>query len=173
MTITPDTKDWTWVLTRACPDCGFDATRVSGRAVLPLMKRVTELWLGVLAGPGIGTRPSPERWSPLEYGCHVRDVLRISDARLQLMLILSDPTFPNWDQDQTAVDADYPSQDADLVAVGLAEAAARFTSDLETLSRGEWERTSRRSDGAVFSVDSFARYVAHDPIHHLADVRGT
>ena len=22
--ITPDTKDWTWVLERTCPECGFD-----------------------------------------------------------------------------------------------------------------------------------------------------
>jgi hypothetical protein len=25
MPIAPDTKDWTWVLERACPECGFDA----------------------------------------------------------------------------------------------------------------------------------------------------
>ena len=24
MPITPDTKDWTWVMERPCPDCGFD-----------------------------------------------------------------------------------------------------------------------------------------------------
>jgi hypothetical protein len=24
MTIVPDTKDWTWVLRRPCPECGFD-----------------------------------------------------------------------------------------------------------------------------------------------------
>ncbi|HEY5013683.1 MAG TPA: DinB family protein, partial [Acidimicrobiia bacterium] len=24
--ITPDTKDWTWVLERPCPECGFDAS---------------------------------------------------------------------------------------------------------------------------------------------------
>jgi len=24
MPIMPDTKDWTWVLRRACPECGFD-----------------------------------------------------------------------------------------------------------------------------------------------------
>ena len=23
MTIIPDTKDWTWVLQRPCPECGF------------------------------------------------------------------------------------------------------------------------------------------------------
>ena len=100
----------------------------------------------------------------------MRDVLRISDARLQLMLIQAEPLFPNWDQDQTAVDADYASQNAHMVASGLAASAARFTADLESLSPREWERTGQRSDGAVFSVDSLARYVAHDPIHHLADV---
>lgn len=26
MAIVPDTKDWTWVLERACPECGFDAS---------------------------------------------------------------------------------------------------------------------------------------------------
>ena len=29
MTITPDTKDWTWVLRERCPECGFDAFAVS------------------------------------------------------------------------------------------------------------------------------------------------
>jgi hypothetical protein len=86
------------------------------------------------------------------------------------MLLQENPLFPNWDQDQTAIDADYASQDAQTVASGLLAAAARFTVDLDNLARCEWERTGHRSDGAVFSVDSLARYVAHDPIHHLADV---
>jgi hypothetical protein len=173
MTIAPDTKDWTWVLARPCPDCGFDGTRIAGRDVPGLIAKVADSWRQVLTGPGgpgIAVRPSPERWSPLEYGCHVRDVLRISDARLQLMLIQAKPLFPNWDQDQTAVDADYAGQNAHTVASGLAASAARFTADLESLSLREWDRTGLRSDGAVFTVDSLARYVAHDPIHHLADV---
>ena len=29
MPIEPDTKDWTWVLERPCPECGFDASSVS------------------------------------------------------------------------------------------------------------------------------------------------
>ncbi len=35
----------------------------------------------------------------------------------------------------------------------------------------QWARTGVRSDGAEFTVDSFARYFIHDPIHHLDDVR--
>ena len=27
-TIEPDTKDWTWTLGRACPECGFEAAAV-------------------------------------------------------------------------------------------------------------------------------------------------
>jgi hypothetical protein len=33
------------------------------------------------------------------------------------------------------------------------------------------ERTGDRSDGSSFTVESFARYFLHDPVHHVADVR--
>jgi hypothetical protein len=36
----------------------------------------------------------------------------------------------------------------------------------------QWERTGRRSDGARFTVETFARYFIHDPVHHLYDVTG-
>ena len=32
-------------------------------------------------------------------------------------------------------------------------------------------RTGDRSDGSSFTVDTFARYFLHDPVHHLVDVR--
>ena len=39
-----------------------------------------------------------------------------------------------------------------------------------TRSRRRVERTGLRSDGAHFTVDSFARYFLHDIEHHLWDV---
>ncbi len=40
-----------------------------------------------------------------------------------------------------------------------------------TSVRGDqWERPGRRSDGASFTVETFARYMIHDPVHHLWDV---
>jgi hypothetical protein len=47
-------------------------------------------------------RPTPEKWSPLEYACHVRDLLVLCDHRLDLMLTQDDPIFANWDQDEAA-----------------------------------------------------------------------
>ncbi|MBD3914678.1 hypothetical protein [Nocardioides hwasunensis] len=75
MSIAPDTKDWTWVLERPCPECGFDPA-AQGLADLPgLFRDTATTWSEVLARPDAGERPSPEVWSALEYGCHVRDVV--------------------------------------------------------------------------------------------------
>jgi hypothetical protein len=35
----------------------------------------------------------------------------------------------------------------------------------------QWNRTGTRSDGARFTVSSFAQYFIHDPVHHVHDVR--
>ena len=171
MSITPDTKDWTWVLERRCPECGFDGREVTAPEVPAMIRRTAEAWRGVLAGgAGVTTRQSEDRWSALEYGCHVRDVFRIFDARLLLMVIQDDPQFPNWDQDKTALDNGYDRQDPAEVGAQLREAAERLAVDLDQASSGSRDRTGRRSDGARFTVDTLARYLIHDPIHHLHDV---
>jgi hypothetical protein len=36
----------------------------------------------------------------------------------------------------------------------------------------QWQRTGKRSDGASFTVETFARSFIHDPVHHLYDVTG-
>jgi len=170
VSILPDTSDWTWVLDRPCGDCGYDATALTGAEVAPFLGTVARTWAEVLRRPDVGVRRRVDRWSALEYGAHVRDVLRLCDARVTLMRIQNSPVFPDWDQDRTAHDADYAGQDPVVVATGLTAAADRFASDLGEVDGRDWGRPGRRSDGATFSVDSFARYVLHDLWHHLWDV---
>ena len=59
----------------------------------------------------------------------MRDVFRLFDRRLHLMLDEDDPTFANWDQDETAVADRYGEQDPATVVgdqlVAAAEAMAR------------------------------------------------
>jgi hypothetical protein len=124
----------------------------------------------VLARARVARRPSDDMWSPLEYGCHVRDVFRTCDGRLALMLAEDDPTFPNWDQDVTAEEDADRSQNAARVAVELLEAAAQFADRYDTVTGEQWSRPGLRSDGSPFTVESFARYAIHDPVHHLYDV---
>ena len=35
---------------------------------------------------------------------------------------------------------------------------------------GQWSRTGTRSDGVDFTVETFAVYFVHDPIHHAWDI---
>jgi hypothetical protein len=101
----------------------------------------------------------------------VRDVFRIYDERLRRMLTEDDPLYPNWDQDQTAVDDNYAAQSAETVTEALLAAAGQLARRFESVADDQWLRTGRRSDGASFTVETFARYFIHDPIHHLHDVR--
>ncbi|MDQ3645456.1 MAG: DinB family protein [Actinomycetota bacterium] len=170
MPITPDVKDWTWVLERSCPECGFDTRGVTPEMISGLLRENAARWAEVLQGSDLGHRPADDVWSPLEYACHVRDVNILYDERLHLILDHDDPTFPNWDQDAAAVSDRYSEQDPAVVSTELAAAAGRLAQSFESLSAAQWDRTGTRSDGASFTVETFARYMVHDPIHHLYDV---
>ncbi len=172
MAIVPDTKDWTWVLERPCPECGFDASSLPRDQVAPLIRVNADAWQRVLAeAPDLlRRRPRDDRWSPLEYGCHVRDVFQRYEQRLQLMLTQDDPQFPNWDQDRTAVMERYNDQDPAVVAAEIAAAANVLAATFDALEGATWDRRGSRSDGARFDIDRFGRYMIHDPVHHLWDV---
>lgn len=170
MTIEPDTKNWTWVLTRPCPDCGFDASSFPARDVSGALEENAIRWGELLQDPRAPVRPAPHIWSALEYGCHVRDVFRLFDRRVELMVAEDDPLFENWDQDVTAIESRYAEQDPKVVAEELNLAGSALAARLDGLSTSDWSRRGRRSDGAAFTVDTISRYLLHDPIHHLWDV---
>jgi hypothetical protein len=96
--IPPDTKDWTWVLERPCPECGFDASAFAREQVASMIRDTAAAWLTVLQRPTVARRPS------------------------------------------------------------------------DTVVGEQWARPGTRGDGAHFTIESFGRYLIHDPIHHLHDV---
>lgn len=57
-----------------------------------------------------------------------------------------------------------------MVAEEVKAAAAVLSRSFEALPAGSWQRTGTRSDGPAFTIESFARYLVHDPVHHLHDV---
>lgn len=172
MAITPDTKNWTWVVERRCPDCGFDPATVAFWDVPRLTRANVERWPAVLSRPDVATRPDESTWSALEYGAHVRDVFRIFRERLGLMLDRDDPAFPNWDQDATAVAQRYGQQDPSVVSDELTAAGREIADAFAAVPPDALERRGLRSDGSAFTVRTLAVYFLHDPVHHLHDVQG-
>ena len=170
----PDTKDWTWVLDRPCPDCGFDAADVEPGDLGERVRSDAALWAVALREPGPSRRRRPTTWSTLEYAGHVRDVNRTFATRVRLVLDEDAPLFADWDQDAAALEADDARADPDAVRVDLAEAAERVAALYDAVPAGSpaWSRPARRSNGSVFTLASLGRYHLHDLVHHAWDVRG-
>ena len=71
----PDTKDWTWTLTRRCDQCGLSAGEIEPTDLAQRAFVAAEEWVQILrSSPAVAARPRPAVWSPLEYGAQVRDV---------------------------------------------------------------------------------------------------
>ena len=168
--IEPDTKDWTWVISQPCPDCGFDPSTVHYTAVADRIRNDAADWVRRLKRPDVRARPRPTVWSTLEYGCHIRDVHRIFNDRVRMMINEDEPRFPNWDQDATAIEDDYGSQDPAVVASELVNAADAMADTYTHLPADAWSRRGLRSNGSEFTVASIAIYHLHDIVHHAHDV---
>jgi hypothetical protein len=169
MPITPDTKDWTWVAERRCDECGVDPSAIPTEEIAPLLRRTADRWASFLGQErDFATRPDDSTWAPIEYAAHVRDVIRIYDKRLRLMVETDDPLYQNWDQDRTAVEEDYLTQDPADVSRAIAVEGSALADRFAAVT--DWERPGRRSDGARFTTASFGRYFLHDLLHHLHDV---
>ena len=136
----PDTKDWTWVLERPCEECGLDVRAVERVDLASAFRANARVWLALLADPAAAVRRRTDRWSTLEYACHVHDVHQVFHERVSSMLAEDTPHFPNWDQDESAVEGHYGSQLPSIVGptlVAAAYAVADLYASVPTLS---WQR---------------------------------
>ncbi|MEV4128990.1 DinB family protein [Nocardia sp. NPDC049707] len=191
MPIVPDAKNWTWVLERSCPECGFDPESITYAAVPALAREYASRLSATLGRPDAAARPDDSTWSALEYAAHVRDVCRIFTYRAAVTArteavdpkvpgfgakgVEADdgvPVFSNWDQDVTAIADRYGEQDPRKVAAELTDAAEAVARAFESVPEAALGNQARRSDGWVFTVESLAFYFLHDVIHHVYDVRG-
>ncbi|MEV0031157.1 DinB family protein [Nocardia sp. NPDC050793] len=194
MPIVPDVKNWTWVLERACPECGFDAAATVYERVPALARESADRLRAVLERPDARHRPDESTWAPLEYAAHVRDVCRIFAYRAAVATrtaavdprvpafdargLAADetpdgvPVFSNWDQDATAIADRYDTQEPAAVSGELALAAETAARAFEAVPIADRGLRVRRGDGSFFTVDSLAKYFVHDLVHHVHDVRG-
>ena len=140
------------MLSNRCPDCGFDPASTGHTEVADRIATDATEWVDRLTRAGVRDRPAPGVWSILEYGCHVRDVHRIFDQRVRLMLSEDEPRFPNWDQDATALADDYPSQDPAVVARELFEAATTVADTYRSVPDDAWSRCGYNRDWWLMSV---------------------
>lgn len=170
MAIIPDEKDWTWVLERPCPECGFTASKATPATAATMLPALLPRWQTALRRANVEVRPDPGTWSLLEYGAHVRDVFEVFTGRLELMLREDNPTFANWDQDQASIDGNYSALDPGDVASELVQNGLDGAHAFGAVPEAQWDRRGLRSNGAEFTVVTLTGYFLHDVVHHLHDI---
>lgn len=171
MNISPDSKDWTWVTTRACGQCGFDPNRITLGQLPSEIRNQVQSWADVLSRPNVSQRSHPDKWSPLEYGAHVRDVLIVMRGRLTRMLAQQNPDLLSWDQDQAAADANYCALNPAILVDEIGIEAQMLANHYAHLTHEQAQRPGQRTDGSQFTVLSLGKYLLHELVHHAWDVR--
>ena len=158
-----------------CAECGFSYDESAARGAAGQIRAGAGELAAILTGgqPRLAARREPGRWSPLEYACHVRDMLLVQRERLLLARRLERPVAEPMGRDERAELDGYDGQDPADVARQLADAAQMFAADLDRLGERDWDRTLIYTypERAERSLGWLAVHTVHEVRHHLLDVR--
>jgi len=159
----------------ACARCGFDyrldTAEGAGAAISAGADGLAALL--TLDDVELRGRRVPEQWSPLEYGCHVRDVLLVQRERVLAARRTDRPSIEPMGRDERVELDGYAEQAPSAVARQLRDAAALFANVLARLAPEDWDRTVMYNYPAVSerSLRWVAVHTVHEVQHHLLDVR--
>ena len=161
-----------------CAACGFEYDEADApSAAAAIRDGVDELAAALVARSpaAVATRPSADVWSPLEYGCHVRDVLLVQRERLLLALVAppgEPPSLAPMSRDERVELEGYGSSPVEDVARQLLDAAALFTRVLDRIAADDWDRTVLYNYPTLQerSLRWVAVHTVHEVRHHLDDV---
>jgi len=158
-----------------CGECSFaydlEGAESAGAEILAGCGEFAEVLTAV--GADARARRRPDVWSPLEYACHVRDVLLVQRERVLRARQVDRPSFDPMGRDERVAHDGYADQDPAAVARQLGDAALLFANVLHRIPSPDLERTVMYRYPAPFerSLRWVAVHTVHEVQHHLLDVR--
>ncbi len=167
--------EWTRIQSDPCPQCGQHPGALSPGSLGELAVRSAAAWRAFLVGAddaSLRARPAPDVFSPVQYGAHARDMLRVFGDRIILAVELDEPSVPWFDPGPDGW-ASYRLLDAEHLAVDLEAQAARFASIVGGRAPSDWSRGALRDGVDRFTVSGLACFGVHEAHHHLLDADGT
>ncbi len=156
-----------------CAHCGFSWATLTRAKCAARMSAAVEDFVDVIqrAGEQVSTRPNEQRWSILEYGAHLRDVILSVRERMVLASILDVPVGTPIYRDER-VDLGFYAQDAASdVAVELQVATYLFLKTVATLPPNYEQRAliySTRTPLEITIAGAMSNAL-HECEHHLDD----
>jgi hypothetical protein len=159
-----------------CTECDFDYESANGEDFARLAGPFVDSYVELLRSNNLARlqlRPSPHGWSPLEYACHVRDLLLVQRERVLAARRRDRPVAEPMGRDERVEHDGYNNQRPGDVARQLTDATLLLSNALARLSPADWERTVIYTypERAERSLGWVAAYTLHELRHHLLDVR--
>lgn len=118
------------------------------------------------------TRPTTGRWSMLEYGAHVRDVLLVLRDRFVVGVVTDNPPFTPMYRDERVDLGMYRAEDPVAMATELKVAAALLVRMIEALSPDQLDRTVQYGypGPSTRTLRWMAAQAVHEVEHHRSDI---
>lgn len=159
----------------ACAECGFTYDLALAPTVPALARRHAAACAELLrAEPSVlRRRPAPDVWAPLEYACHLRDMLLVQRERVLAARRRDTPLAESMGRDERVEHDGYADQQPADVARQLQDAALLFGNSLDRLSPADWERTLIYTypERHKRPLRWLALHTLHELVHHLLDIR--
>jgi S-DNA-T family DNA segregation ATPase FtsK/SpoIIIE len=158
----------------ACDECGYvydtPPSEIPGR-----LRALGPRYAEVLASTTKADLPAHTTagvWSPLEYCCHMRDVLTVQRERTLLAQEQDEPRFASMRREERVSEERYNEQDPQRVAKEITEAAEMLAATLESLGDAGWRRTGvyNYPEVRVRDVVWIGNHTIHEGEHHLFDI---
>jgi len=158
-----------------CDVCGFSWESADRSVISPRLLAATETFAEVIVAAGdlVALRPSAERWSILEYGGHLRDVMISIRERIMLAAIVDAPTGVAMNREERIARGFYHLDTADEVVAELSMLTRLFLKTVASLDADDFARTLTYSGATPYQVTIgwAAAQAVHEAEHHLRDAQ--
>ncbi|MCF3134491.1 DinB family protein [Streptomyces olivochromogenes] len=136
--------------------------------VADALREYTAGWQRLLRAPELDDRRAGlPAWSPLESGCHVRDMCLLFHTRLDA--ILGESAIAPRISTEGDTLRRYQDEDPRQVAEELGRAAVTLARRLAAFTAEDWDRADPRLADPRLTVGFFTRHLLHDIAHDLAE----
>jgi S-DNA-T family DNA segregation ATPase FtsK/SpoIIIE len=155
-----------------CEECRFDYNSVPTKDIGTALRSNAEALVDALSAGDLRSRPKPDVWSPLEYACHVRDVMQIQIGRVARGLSEETPSFTPMQRDERPARLRYNEQDPRVVREEVLEAAGALADVFDGLSEGQLARTVTYNwpGEMIRPLRWVGRHTVHELVHHRQDI---
>lgn len=160
-------EDW------SCDSCGISyadtalAEAIDAIELLPA--RLGNIMQAVPAST-LRVRASPEVWSPIEYLCHIRDVLASATIRLYRTRTDEVPSVEPMFNDLRTARFGYANRQVEAVLAEITDDTAGFLAEAAQMPTDGWQRRMQRLPGETRTATWLARQAMHEGEHHLLDI---